>query len=146
MSPEQIRGETADVRSDLWALGVVLYEMLIARKPFGGDQDIAIAHAILNDQPAPLALERLDVSAALEDIVLKLLSKDPAGRYATTRELLSELARIDIAPGTASDLRTRVRRVRRSISPRQKRMMAAFGAIAASGFLCGQRFIEMHLP
>lgn len=108
MSPEQIRGEVADGRADLWALGVVLYEMLTARRPFGGDQDIAIAHTILHDEAAPLSTHRPDVTPALEDVVLRLLQKDPAKRQATASELLGELARIDMADqGTIGSLRTR---------------------------------------
>ncbi|MBA3341939.1 MAG: serine/threonine-protein kinase [Gemmatimonadaceae bacterium] len=115
MSPEQIRGETANERGDLWALGVVLYEMLTQRKPFGGEQDIAIAHAILHDAPVPLSKQRGDLSAALDDLVLRLLQKDPAKRYATASELLGELARIDTAgKGTIGSLRTRRRRALRN--------------------------------
>jgi serine/threonine protein kinase len=110
MSPEQIRGEAVDARADLWAVGVILYEMLTARKPFGGDQDISIAHAIVHDEPAPLSKYRGDVSAPLDDVLLRLLEKDPSKRYATARELLSELARIDTAaPQAAGSLRRRLR-------------------------------------
>jgi serine/threonine protein kinase len=97
MSPEQIRGEPADARTDLWALGVVLYEMLTARKPFGGEQDIAIAHAILHDEPVPVSTHRGDVSSGLAALVFRLLQKDPARRYATASELLADIARVDTA-------------------------------------------------
>ena len=110
MAPEQIRGEAADVRADLWAMGVILYEMLTQRKPFGGEHGISIAHAILHDEPVPPSAHRSDLSAALEDLVLRLLRKDPARRYATASELLGELARINTAdPGTN---RSRARRRR----------------------------------
>ncbi len=109
MSPEQIRGEAADGRADLWGMGVVLYEMLTGRKPFGGEQDIAIAHAILHDEPVPLSTYRGNVSAALEDLVLRLLQKDLAGRYTTASELLGELTRIDTAdPAAVEQLRKRL--------------------------------------
>jgi Tol biopolymer transport system component len=110
MAPEQILGEAADRRADLWATGVVLYEMLTQRKPFGGEHGISIAHAILHDEPVPPSAHRGDLSAALEDLVLRLLRKDPARRYATASELLGELARIDTAvQGTIESPRTRRR-------------------------------------
>jgi serine/threonine protein kinase len=135
MAPEQIRGEVADARADLWALGVVVYQMLAGRKPFDGEEDIAIAHAILHDAPAPLTMHRSDVSAALEDLVFRLLEKDSARRYATASELVSELAALDTAAqGTMSSLRTRWRRARRTMSSRRAPIMTAFGAVVgASG-------------
>jgi serine/threonine-protein kinase len=92
MAPEQIRGDAADARSDLWAVGVILYEMLSARKPFGGEHDIAIAHAILHDEPARPSTHRRDVTGALQHLVLRLLQKDPAKRYASASELALALA------------------------------------------------------
>jgi serine/threonine-protein kinase len=132
MAPEQIRGETADARADLWALGVVLYEMLTARKPFGGEQDIAIAHAILHEAPVPLIVHRRDLSAAVEDLVLRLLQKNPAKRYATASELLSEIARVDKADErNIESLGTRWRRARRTLDYR----------LGASRFVGRTRFV-----
>jgi serine/threonine protein kinase len=111
MSPEQIRGETVNERADLWAMGVVLYEMLTQRKPFGGEQDISIAHAIVHDEPVPLETLRDDLPAAVRDLVSRLLQKDPSQRYATASELLSELTRIETAaPGAVGPLPPRLRR------------------------------------
>jgi serine/threonine protein kinase len=142
MSPEQIRGETVDGRADLWAVGVILYEMLTERKPFGGEQDIAIAHAILHDEPVPLSTYRGDVRPALEDLVLRLLQKDPARRYTTASELLGELTRIDTAvQGTVGSVRRRLRRAwgnahRHARSPRWLPVAigggVAFAAIGAA--------------
>lgn len=130
MSPEQIRGDAVDARADLWAAGVVLHEMLTQRKPFGGDQDIAIAHAILNDEPAPLSTHRRDVTLAMEDLVFRLLQKDPSKRYATASELLYEFARIDIAPPEAIvSLRRRARRIWRTTAAKRKPILSAFGVM-----------------
>jgi serine/threonine protein kinase len=71
--------------------------MLTERKPFTGEEDISIAHAIVHDEPAPVSALRDDVSAKLEDLLLRLLQKDPDKRYATASELLSDLARVDTA-------------------------------------------------
>lgn len=102
MSPEQIRGEAVNGRADLWAAGVVLFEMVTQRKPFGGDEDISIAHAILHDEPIPISSLRDDLSAPLEDLVHRLLQKDPSKRYATAENLLADLTRIDTLHETGS--------------------------------------------
>ena len=93
MSPEQIRAETQDGRADLWALGVVIYEMLTARKPFRGDETVTIADAILHGQPEPPSVYRRDLSAALDGLVLRLLQKDLTRRYASAADLLRDLGR-----------------------------------------------------
>jgi serine/threonine-protein kinase len=117
MSPEQIRGENVDGRSDLWALGVVLYEMVTGRKPFGGDDDVAVVHAILHDGPEPPSTHRSDLSPALEGIVLRLLRKDPIKRQPAAADLLRDLARTQtLADDTTGALRRRWRRIRRQAS------------------------------
>ena len=94
MSPEQIRADNLDGRADLWALGVVLYEMLTGRKPFRGDEKVSIADAILYDRPEPPSSYRRDLSEALEGIVLRLLQQDRTKRHATAEALLRDLDRI----------------------------------------------------
>jgi serine/threonine-protein kinase len=142
MSPEQIRGETADGRADLWAVGVVLYEMLTGRKPFTGDEEVAIAHAILHDDPELPSTYRGDLSAALEGIVLRLLQKNPAKRHAAAADLLRDLARTrTLADGTTGRLRTRGRRVRRRVTetlrPASGRLLLGITGLAvlAAGYL-----------
>src|SRR5467141_1501136 len=93
MSPEQVQGDKVDGRADLWALGVLMYEMLTGRKPFNGDEEVAVALAILHDEPELLSTHRAGVSPALEDLVLRLLQKDPAKRHDSAAELLRDLAR-----------------------------------------------------
>jgi len=94
MAPEQVRGGNVDGRADLWALGVVFYEMLTGRKPFSGDEEVAIAHAILHDEPEPLSTHRDRFSVALEALVRRLVQKDPTRRHNGAAELLRELERI----------------------------------------------------
>jgi predicted ATPase len=89
LAPEQVRGERADARSDLWALGVTLYEALAGRRPFAGDSHGAVLHAVLTAAPAPLPA---GVPAAVAAVVGALLAKDPADRPASADDVARALA------------------------------------------------------
>ena len=92
MSPEQVRGDAVDLRTDLWSLGIVGYEMLAGARPFRGATDRVLAQAILHDDVPALSTYRPDVPEAVRRIVERLLRKDAATRYASTGELLKDLA------------------------------------------------------
>lgn len=80
MSPEQTRGEKVGPATDLWSLGVVLYEMLAGRRPFGGDYDQAVTYAILNEPPDDIQEAAPNVSDDTAEVVRQLLEKDPEAR------------------------------------------------------------------
>ena len=96
MAPEQLRGQAADPRSDIYSAGVVLYEMLTGRLPFPETVAPALIDAILHQPPSPPNLRRPGISARLEQIVLKCLEKDPEVRYQTCVELLADFRRASL--------------------------------------------------
>jgi len=94
MSPEQARGESVDQRTDIWSLGVVLYQLLTEKPPFAGDFDQAIVYKILNEEPESLTVSRPEIPAELTRIVQTALAKKPEARYSTSRALLKDLETI----------------------------------------------------
>ena len=91
MSPEQARGQDVDARTDVWALGVVVYEMVTGRRPFVGDTRADVQAAVLQGEPAPMTRDDAAVPPELERIVDKALRKDPGRRYQVMKDLLLDL-------------------------------------------------------
>jgi eukaryotic-like serine/threonine-protein kinase len=91
MSPEQIRGERATPQSDIYSLGITLYELITGQPPFAGATTYELMIARLNRSPAPLAEVRPDIPVPLSDVISRALMKEPAERFATAAEFLAAL-------------------------------------------------------
>jgi serine/threonine protein kinase len=91
LAPEQARGETADVRSDIYSVGCLLYELLVGRPPFTGDSMVSIVFQHISDLPSPPSAANPDVSTDIDAITLKALAKEPADRYQTALEMKADV-------------------------------------------------------
>ena len=140
MAPEQVRGQAVNARADLWSLGVLLYEMLTAVRPFRGDDVVSISHAILHhDAPRPSTLQPT-LPRAVDDLVASLLRKDRDQRYASARHVAADIAAIQrgatptfrrAIPNRASVwLRTRSRRVKAAVAVLAVGIVLAAPAVA----------------
>ena len=91
MSPEQVKGRPVDGRSDIFSLGVLLYEILTGEKPFPGQSITTVIYKIVNEEPIPPRTLNPSIHQGLSDIVMRALAKEPEVRYQTCRELLEDL-------------------------------------------------------
>jgi serine/threonine protein kinase len=145
MSPEQLRGEPLDTRTDLFSFGLVLYEMATGQRAFGGSTIAVAAAAILGQQPPPPRTARADLPPRLEQAILKALEKDRAARWQSAAELRGDLIRVK--RGEHGALETPVTRSAGQTVPRARRSgmhgLATVGFViaflAAAGWLTDRR-------
>ena len=108
MAPEQAAGKEVDHRVDVWATGILLFEMLTAHLPFEGDNDLAVMYAIVNGNPLSLNTFRAQDSPQLQQILDRVLEKNPDLRYQSMQELLSDLESLDQKPASVPETRQTV--------------------------------------
>ena len=136
MSPEQVRGRSADARSDLFAFGAVLYEMLSGKKAFSGDSGADVITAILREEPADLSITNQSIPPALERIVRRCLEKSPEQRFQSAGDLAFALESLSTDSAAARTVAPGVAPLR--LVKRRALLFGVASALLAAGFLAGR--------
>ena len=144
MSPEQVRGDEIDARTDLWSLGVVLYELITGQRPFRGEHEQSVIYSILNEEPEPPGTLRADTPDAVGRVVLKLLRKEPGARYRGAEALLADLEAI--REGKQPPTLTSERRLRYTSIKRRWAAMAACALLLLAGTIWGAMRLGPQIP
>jgi Tol biopolymer transport system component len=146
ISPEQLRGQPADHRSDIFALGCVLYEMLSGKAPFQGDTGADIAAAILHEEPAPIVVPGKEVPFSLRAVVERCLEKQPQERFQSARDLAFDLGLLSSVSGVG-----RVPTGQAVGRPWRRPLVlggfvAAVGGLLVLGVAVGRRTVKQSVP
>jgi TolB-like protein/tetratricopeptide (TPR) repeat protein len=149
MSPEQTRGQTVDARSDIWSLGVVIYEMIAGIPPFHGETPSDCIASILKTEPPPLSGVLSDVPLKLESILQKALRKNSDERYQTIKEMLADLRNLKgelEAEGSSLQTKARAESIVSKIKRHKRGMLLSLAAILAAAAFAYSFFFVAPAP